>query len=153
MQCGRMVAITPSRADKRGDGLQFFQRELPAHRGALAYPPGSVHPVRLEKNLMELRWHPQLLNEGHILPFVPYAAEVDQEKDPRLETIARIICDCTTVQNAAMALMIHEDWDLTAVYFDGIDHFSHAFMRFHPPAPEWVPKKDSRIYSQVVQSG
>ncbi|PIP46504.1 MAG: hypothetical protein COX16_08960 [Deltaproteobacteria bacterium CG23_combo_of_CG06-09_8_20_14_all_51_20] len=116
-------------------------------------PSGAVHPARLEKNLEELRWHPQLLSEGHILPFVPRAADVDQDKDRRLETIARVICDCSTTQNAAMALMIHEPWDLTAVYFDAIDHFSHAFMRFHPPAPDWVPRRDAEIYGQVVESG
>ncbi len=115
--------------------------------------PGTVHPERLVRNLAELRWHPQKLNAGHILPFVPRAGEVDQDKDHRLETIARLICDCSTVQAAALAIMRHEPWDFTAVYFDAIDHFSHAFMRYHPPRQEWVPEKDFAIYQHVVESG
>lgn len=115
--------------------------------------PGSVHPKRLETNLAELRWHPQSLVAGHILPFVPNAQRVDQDKDRRLETIARIICDCSTIQAATLAIMHHESWDFTAVYFDAIDHFSHGFMRFHPPRLGWVMKDDYEIYQQVVRSG
>ena len=115
--------------------------------------PGTVHPKRLMNNLAALRWHPQKLQEGHILPFVPNAALVDQEKDHRLEIIARIICDCSSIQAAALALMHHEPWDFAAVYFDAIDHFSHGFMRYHPPRLDWVSKQDFNIYNQVVQSG
>ena len=114
---------------------------------------GTVHPKRLINNLKALRWHPQTLEEGHILPFVPHAALVDQDKDHRLETIARIICDCSTIHAAALALMHHEPWDFTAVYFDAIDHFSHGFMRYHPPRLDWVSKRDFEIYNRVVESG
>jgi len=115
--------------------------------------PGTVHPKRLINNLAALRWHPQQLQEGHILPFVPNAALVDQDKDHRLETIARIICDCSSIHAAALALMHHEPWDFTAVYFDAIDHFSHGFMRYHPPRLDWVSKQDFDIYNRVVESG
>jgi predicted AlkP superfamily phosphohydrolase/phosphomutase/tetratricopeptide (TPR) repeat protein len=115
--------------------------------------PGTVHPKRLINNLAALRWHPQKLQEGHILPFVPNAALVDQDKDHRLETIAKIICDCSSIQAAALALMHHEPWDLTAVYFDAIDHFSHGFMRYHPPRLDWVSKQDFNLYNRVVESG
>jgi tetratricopeptide (TPR) repeat protein len=115
--------------------------------------PGTVHPKRLINNLKALRWHPQTLEEGHILPFVPNAGRVDQEQDHRLETIARIICDCSTIHDATMALMHHEPWDFTAVYLDAIDHFSHGFMRYHPPRLDWVSKQDFDIYNRVVESG
>jgi len=115
--------------------------------------PGVVFPGRLKKNLAALRWHPQSLVAGHILPFVPGAVKVDQDKDKRLESIARIICDCSSIQAAALAIMHHEPWDFTAVYFDAIDHFSHGFMRYHPPRLDWVMKDDYALYNQVVQSG
>ncbi|MFH1156223.1 MAG: alkaline phosphatase family protein [Pseudomonadota bacterium] len=115
--------------------------------------PGTIHPERLVRNLADLRWHPQNLTAGHILPFVPRAGEVDQDKDRRLETIARIFCDCSSIHSAAVAIMHHEPWDFTAIYFDAIDHFSHAFMRYHPPRPDWVLKTDFETYNQVVQSG
>jgi tetratricopeptide (TPR) repeat protein len=116
-------------------------------------PPGTVHPERLIRNLAELRWHPRQLHEGHILPFVPRAAEVDQDKDRRLQSLAKIICECCGIADAALAIMHHEPWDFTAVYFDAIDHFSHGFMRYHPPRQSWVPEKDFEIYRNVVEGG
>lgn len=106
-------------------------------------PWGTVHPERLIRNLAELRWHPQRLDPAHILPFVPRAPEIDPQKDRRLQTIARIYCECLSVQVAALALMHHEPWNFTAVYFDGIDHFCHGFMRYHPPKKTGLRKRIS----------
>ena len=44
---------------------------------------GTIHPERLNDILKDLRVHPAELTEGHILPFVPDAAKVDRNKDPR----------------------------------------------------------------------
>ncbi|PXF56252.1 MAG: hypothetical protein C4B58_14180 [Deltaproteobacteria bacterium] len=115
--------------------------------------PGTVHPKRLIRNLADLRWHPQRLETGHLLPFVPDLAKIDQDKDRRLETLAKIICDCCTIQDATLAIMHHEPWDFTAVYFDAIDHFCHAFMNYHPPREDWVQEEDYEIYKHVVESG
>ena len=115
--------------------------------------PGTVHPQRLVKNLAELRWHPGKIEGDHILPFVPEAAKVDQEKDKRLSTLAKIICECSSIQSAGLALLHHEAWSFAAVYFDALDHFSHAFMRYHPPRLEWVPEEDFEPYKGVVEGG
>jgi tetratricopeptide (TPR) repeat protein len=85
--------------------------------------------------------------------FVPNLAAIDQEKDKRIETLAKIIADCTTINKAATALMHHEPWDFTAVYYDAIDHFCHGFMNYHPPRLSWVDEKDFETYKQVVESG
>ena len=114
---------------------------------------GAVHPVRITDNLARLRVHPQQLDGGHIQPFVPDISGIDQEKDHRLETLAKIICETLTIRNAALAIMHHEPWRFTGVYFDGIDHFGHAFMRYNPPRQPWVDEKDFETYSHVVESG
>ena len=46
-----------------------------------------------------------------------------------------------------------EPWDFTAVYYDGIDHFSHAFMPYHPPKLEWIQEEDFAMYKEVVKGG
>ena len=115
--------------------------------------PGTVHPDRIAKNLADLRLHPQELTAEHILPFVPQAAEIDQEKDKRLEILAKTITECTSIQAAATATMQLEPWDFMAVYFDSIDHFSHAFMQYHPPRQESISEKDFEIYKDVVEGG
>ncbi len=116
-------------------------------------PPGTVHPQRLVQNLADLRVHPQQLALQHLLPLVPRAAEVDQDKDHRLETVATILCECSSIQAAATALLDMEPWDFAAVYYDSIDHFSHAFMHYHPPRREGVPEEDYEIYKDVVEGG
>ncbi len=115
--------------------------------------PGTVHPARIEKHLAPLRWHPEKLEAGHILRFVPRAAEIDQDKDRRLSSVAKIICDTCSIGDAGVAILHNKPWDFAALYFDGIDHFCHGFMSYHPPRPDWVPQEDFERYSEVVSNG
>jgi len=112
--------------------------------------PGTVHPRRLEEALAEARVHPAELEAGHLLPFVPGAARVDQEKDGRLRMLARILAENASVHAAATHLLEHEPWDFAAVYYDGIDHLGHGFMPYHPPRMEGVSEDDFEIYKDVV---
>ncbi len=48
--------------------------------------PGTVYPPRLAETLAELRLNPNELEPEQVLPFVPRAAAIDQEQDPRLAT-------------------------------------------------------------------
>lgn len=114
--------------------------------------PGTVHPHRLHRNLAELRQHPQDADPNLVQLFLPKLAEIDQEKDHRVEIVAKNIAECTSVCNAATAIMHHEPWDFAAVYFDAIDHFCHGFMKFHPPRLPWVDEKGFELYQHVVQS-
>jgi predicted AlkP superfamily phosphohydrolase/phosphomutase/tetratricopeptide (TPR) repeat protein len=112
--------------------------------------PGTVHPPRLAKALEEFRIHPGEFEGEQLLPFVPRAAEIDQHKDKRLSAVAAILAETSSVHAAATALMQLEPWDFMAVYFDGIDHFCHGFMKYHPPRPGWVPEADFDLYKDVV---
>ncbi|WP_309387400.1 alkaline phosphatase family protein [Cerasicoccus frondis] len=115
--------------------------------------PGTVHPPELEEELSEIRFHPLDIKEEHIRPFVPNAHEVDQDKDRRLDSLARMIADATTIQNCATHLLQVEEWDFAAVYFDAIDHFGHGFMKYHPPQQKFVSDQDFHLYQNVVAAG
>jgi predicted Zn-dependent protease len=56
------------------------------------------------------------------------------------------------VHGAATAAMQLEPWDFMAVYFDAIDHFSHGFMKYHPPQLPWVNDDEYEMYNDVVNS-
>ena len=116
-------------------------------------PRGSVHPNVLHETIAALRVHPQELTAEHILPFVPRAAEIDQEQDRSLAMIAKIIADASSVQSVATWILRTQPWDVMAVYFDAIDHFSHGFMKFHPPRRKEIPSKLFEFYQGVVASG
>lgn len=116
-------------------------------------PSGTVHPERVSEALAELRFNPNELVPEEVLPFVPKALEIDQEKDRRLASVMKILAECISMNNAATWLMQNEPWDFFAVYFDAIDHFCHAFMRYHPPRQDWIGERDFELYSGVVNAG
>ncbi|CAA0079525.1 Beta-barrel assembly-enhancing protease [Halioglobus japonicus] len=111
---------------------------------------GTVHPPDLIAQLAKFRVHPGEIQGEQLLPFVPNAANVDQNEDGRLQGLAKIIAETAGVQAAATAIMQHEPWDFMAVYFDAIDHFCHGFMKYHPPREKWVDEKDFEMYNNVI---
>jgi predicted AlkP superfamily phosphohydrolase/phosphomutase/tetratricopeptide (TPR) repeat protein len=115
--------------------------------------PGAVHPPRLAEALAEFRIHPAELEGDMLLPFVPKAAEIDQKKDKRLASVAKILAETSSIHAAATALMQLEPWDFMGVYFDGIDHFCHGFMRYHPPRLDWIDEQSYELYKDVVSAG
>lgn len=116
--------------------------------------PGTVHPPELAAELSGLRVHPYEVEGDALRNFVPRAPEIDQEKDKRLLTVAKIASECAGIQAAALHLMQQTpDWDFTAVYFDGIDHYGHGFMKYHPPRLDWVSEEDFEMYRCVVEGG
>jgi len=113
-------------------------------------PPGAVYPENMRKIMAELRMHPSEVSEAAILPWIPRAAEIDQEKDKRLQSFAKILSENCSIHNAATWILQNEPWDFLAVYYNGIDHFCHGFMHFHPPRMEGIPEDQFEIYKDVV---
>jgi tetratricopeptide (TPR) repeat protein len=113
-------------------------------------PPGAVHPENLRDTFAGLRMHPGDVTEAAILPWIPRAAEIDQEKDKGLMSFAKILSENCSIHNAATWILQNEPWDFLAVYYNGIDHFCHGFMHYHPPRMEGIPEDRYEIYKDVV---
>lgn len=116
---------------------------------------GSVHPKRLEDIIADCRIHPNELTEQHILPFIPDAFSItDQQKDKGLIMLSTALAETASVHAAATWVMENEEWDFMAVYYDGIDHFCHPFMKYHPPkiSPD-MPDDMFNLYKDVVKGG
>ncbi|MFC4722344.1 alkaline phosphatase family protein [Geojedonia litorea] len=111
---------------------------------------GTIHPESLTKEIHDLRMFPHEITEAHILPFLPKAAEIDQEKDKGLQSFAKVMAENTSVHAASTYVMREKEWDFTAIYYDLIDHFCHAFMKFHPPKQHVIPEKQFEIYKDAV---
>lgn len=116
-----------------------------------AIPLGTVHPAENGPMLARFKVFPSELTHEHVLPFIPAAGQIDQQKDQHLQTFAKILSDAASIHAVATALMEDESWDFTAVYYDAIDHFSHGFMPFHPPRLEWIKEEDFEMYKNVVR--
>ncbi len=128
---------------------QFHRAESPIEEG-WPLPPASVHPPALADKIAALRVHPDTITPAMIEPFIPRAAEVDQDRDNRLGLCMKVLAEFLSVHNAAEWLIENEAWDLCAVYFDSIDHFGHLFMKFHPPRREGVSARDFELYSHAI---
>jgi predicted AlkP superfamily phosphohydrolase/phosphomutase/tetratricopeptide (TPR) repeat protein len=110
----------------------------------------AVHPPDLAETLADLRMHPDLLMPEMIEPFIPLAREIDQDKDKRMGSCMRTLCECVSMHAAATWLLDNQEWDFFAVYYDAIDHFCHGFMRYHPPRQSWISERDFELYGNVV---
>jgi len=113
-------------------------------------PPGAVHPESMREVFADLRMHPAEVTEAAILPWIPRAAEIDQEKDKGLQSFAKILAENCSIHNAATWILQNQPWDFLAVYYNGIDHFCHGFMHFHPPRMEGISEEKFEIYKDVV---
>ncbi|WP_339634225.1 alkaline phosphatase family protein [Bizionia echini] len=113
---------------------------------------GTIHPESKIKDLGDLRMFPWEVTDAHILPCIPRAIEIDQEKDNGLKTFSKILAENTSVHAAATNLMRTTEWDFMAVYYDLIDHFCHGFMKYHPPKLQSVPQDLFDIYKDAVVS-
>ena len=114
--------------------------------------PNSVHPQNLTEVFEFLKVHPNEFNQNHILPFVPTATKETFEKDERIGTVAKLLAEATNIQSVATWVLDNTEWDFTGVYFDAIDHFSHAFMNYLPPKLNSISEQDFELYNEVVYS-
>ena len=113
-------------------------------------PKGAIHPESFTSEIEDLRLFPDEITEAHILPFIPEAHKIDLEESKLLTSFSKIMAENVSVHAAATYTMQHTEWDFMAVYYDMIDHFCHAFMKFHPPKLKGVPQHLFEIYNDVI---
>jgi predicted AlkP superfamily phosphohydrolase/phosphomutase/tetratricopeptide (TPR) repeat protein len=148
-----VIGWWPSHPAEPIDGAMVSDHFHRAHRPLEAGWPmlaNAVHPAELRETIARMRVHPEQLTPELVEPFVPLAREIDQDQDTRLAHLLRTLAECMSVHAAAMWLMENREWDFFAVYHDAIDHFSHGFMKYHPPRQSWVDERDFELYEHVI---
>jgi predicted AlkP superfamily phosphohydrolase/phosphomutase/tetratricopeptide (TPR) repeat protein len=116
-------------------------------------PPGTFYPESLSEEMSRLVVGIGQIESDTLSPFVPQAAEIDQQEDKRLIKLASLVARTGTVQAAGTHLLHkNKDWDLTAIYFIGIDEFGHTFMPYRPPQLEGISEEDVAIYGDVMEN-
>ncbi len=112
--------------------------------------PGTIHPAEHEQDYAQFKVLHSEITQEHILPFIPKAAEIDQSKDRRLLAFSKTFTEMMTTHTVATAVMESEPWEFMAVYYTGIDHFSHGFMQYHPPQMSNIPDDDFEMYKDII---
>jgi tetratricopeptide (TPR) repeat protein len=131
----------------------FFAKHIGTFKKKEKVQEGMVYPKTLAKEIADLRMYPEEVNAAHILPFMPAADKIDQDKEKQLHTFAKIFSQSVSIHAVSTYLVENTDWDFSAVYFDNIDHYCHGFMKYHPPKMKGVNERDFEIYKDVVTSG
>jgi predicted AlkP superfamily phosphohydrolase/phosphomutase/tetratricopeptide (TPR) repeat protein len=114
-------------------------------------PPGTIYPESITEQIKDLRIHPYEITGNLVMPFVPKAVERNEKEDPRLTVITRFLAHSASLHAVTTELMETTDWDITAVYHDALDHFSHGFMKFNPPRMEGLDEEMFELYKDVVK--
>jgi predicted AlkP superfamily phosphohydrolase/phosphomutase len=99
-------------------------------------------------DLSTLRIDPHELGLAELLPFVPHAAHVDQDRDPGLAILASRLADAASAHAMATSVL-SGDWQVAAICYDLIDRLGHSFMRFHPPRGN-VTQRSFDLYRGVM---
>ena len=125
------------------------------HPSSWPLPEGAVSPPSLAAELQEFRVHPTEIEGAQLLPFIPRAAELDQQ-DPvvvrRLNELAKVLAETASVQAVATSILAEREWEFLGVYFRALDDLAHHFMPFHPPCQPGISPEEAAIYGQVMRT-
>ena len=113
-------------------------------------PEGAVHPPEMVEQLSALRVHPGELGADALLPFVPKAAQVQLPEKNRLGKLRMLLSQTASIHAVTTHLLDATEWDMTAVYYEGIDRFGHEFMHYHPPKLDSVPEDEFDLYKDAM---
>ncbi len=161
-KCGRpanLVGWWPSHPAEPIDGVVIsdkFQKQRLSEEGKWSLPANSIHPSEQQTEYVPLRVHHNELTEAHILPLIPKLGQIDLEDKKHkkiLTSIPRVLAENASVHAAATKALRSTEWDFMAVYYDLIDHFCHATMKFYPPKLPQIPEDFFNYYCQVVEGG
>lgn len=148
-----LVGWWPSYPAERINGTVIsdkFQRvDMDPSKGD-EFKENSIHPKDAIPEFKDLRMFPWEITEEHIKPFIPKADLIDQEKDSGVKVFCRIMAENVSLHNAFTKLLRTSEWEFTAVYYDLIDHFCHAYMKYHPPKMHGVGDTIYDIYKDAV---
>ena len=128
----------------------FYQRPTATYGEPWPMADGTVYPKELEEIFAELRLHPSELTLSHLAPLFPNFEKINQQKDSRLSQGAKVLAHAACIHNACTWIMENKEWDFLAVYHDAIDHYCHAFMKFHPPQRKGIPDHLYEVYKDAV---
>lgn len=110
-----------------------------------------VHPESLADEIAGLRVHPFEISKPICKLFINDFESIDLPNDPNFARFINIFAQTLTVHAIGTYLLRTKEVDFNAIYFDGLDHFGHGFMQYHPPKMEKVTDIDFARYNQVMR--
>jgi predicted AlkP superfamily phosphohydrolase/phosphomutase/tetratricopeptide (TPR) repeat protein len=111
----------------------------------------AVHPTEQLERFMPLRTSPAEVDPAALREFIPETATLDESVARHaLATCAMILAETSTVHAVTTAAIELKPWDFAAVWYPGIERFSHGFMKYHPPCRAGVDQREFEAFQGVV---
>jgi len=151
-----VVGWWPSHPVEKINGVMvsnFYQNHVGDINTPWPMPNGTVHPSKEASYYAQFRVHPQEITANHLVQFIPKLKEIDQKKDQRPFAVAKITGHASSLHAAFTNILRTKEWDFAALYLDAIDHYSHGFMKYHPPRRPHIVHSDYELYKDVVVAG
>ncbi len=151
-----VIGWWPSHPAEKINGISisnFYQRASRPINEPWFMQPGTVSPENKAELFAQMRIHPAELTEHHISAFMPRLEKLDDKTRSSVDSLSRIIAENATIHAAATYILEYEEWDFMAVYYDGIDHFNHAFMKYHPPRRPFISEEEYVLHKDIVTAG
>ena len=116
-------------------------------------PHGSVHPQELEDHFAWLRVHPTEISSNILSLFVPEWEKANPTQSKMLDAIATETAMAASLHAGFTNILRTQEWDFAALYLSAIDHYSHGFMKYHPPKRAHIPQAEFDLFQHVVTAG
>ncbi len=150
-----VVGWWPSHPAESVNGIyvsNFFPYSKSDNDGEVILVPDCIHPHESSESFKELLVESSEITAEILYPFVPGLNNLNEEHRKPLHALAKILSYTASIHAAATWCMEQNEWDLTCVYFEGIDLVSHNFMKFHPPLLKFIPDEYYAAYKHVVNA-
>jgi predicted AlkP superfamily phosphohydrolase/phosphomutase/tetratricopeptide (TPR) repeat protein len=113
----------------------------------------GVCPTALFADLSQYRVGAEEITAEDLGPFLPQRTELLSQDEKPIGSLRNILAHCASVQALATRLLLTQEWEFAAVFFDGLDLLGHCFMPYHPPRRPGVPEREFRLFKDVVSGG
>jgi predicted AlkP superfamily phosphohydrolase/phosphomutase/tetratricopeptide (TPR) repeat protein len=118
----------------------------------------GVSPATFAEDLSQYRVDIDEITVEDVVAFMPRLAGMDKldlspQDSKSVRSLMKILSHNASVQAVATRLMLSEEWDLGAVFYDGLDLLCHCFMPYHPPHRPNVPQREFELFQDVVSGG
>jgi predicted AlkP superfamily phosphohydrolase/phosphomutase/Flp pilus assembly protein TadD len=114
---------------------------------------GTYWPEDIGKKLDSKRISPEDIGSNVISQYIPDWKKIDQKRDQRIGQLRLFLAADYSYQNAGLALLKEEKWDMAAIRFPALAPISRIFLPHHLSDQSPGSQEEFQLYRNVVRVG
>jgi len=113
---------------------------------------GTYWPEDIAKKLDAKRVSPEDIGSNVIAQYIPDWRKIDQKRDRRIGKLRLFLAADYSYQNAGLALLKEEEWDMAAIRFRALAPISRMFLPHHLSNQSTNSQEEIQLYRNVVRA-